>query len=123
MKKLQGFSLIELIIFIVVMGIAAVGILISLHLALENSPNIEFNIKALHLAQARIELILEQKKELGFVSFSDPCTLAVPPAVCTAPTGYNVASSIISSGTNFKIITVNVTGQGHSQLTTLVANY
>ena len=123
MKKIQGFSLIELIIFIVVMGIAAVGILISLHLALENSPNIEFNTQALQLAQGRIELILEQKKELGFASFSDPCTLAVPPAVCSIPTGYTVASSIVASGADFKIITVSVTGQGHSQLTTLVANY
>ena len=123
MKKYLGFSLIELIIFIVVLAIVALGILLSVEVALEQSPNLEFNTRALELAQGRIELILEQKKELGFASFSDPCNQATPPNICTNVTGYTIASNIVPSGDDFKIITVTVTGKGRSQLTTLVANY
>jgi hypothetical protein len=125
MKKLQGVSLIELVIFIILLGIIA-QVLIPLTYTLKFTYLLDRETRALEIAQKRMELILTARRIQGFASFVDPCTVGSPPAVCTVPAGYNVVTPTIANdwngNTNFKVITVQVTGSGEATLRTLVGN-
>ncbi len=125
--KIKGFTLIELIVFILVIGIAATAIFASFSTALRQAPNASNQEIANQLAQGRMDIILGQKALVGFTSFSDPCPGA---SICSANLSVNNYSvnSIISSTTlngdsNYKIITVTASGPNNTQaiLTTLVA--
>jgi type II secretory pathway pseudopilin PulG len=124
-SKNTGFSLIEMIAFIVVVVIA-LGIFIPLTVIARYSHSIDQQSQALELAKKRMELILKQKKLVGFNSFSDPCLAGTPPAACSSP-GYNVDPTTIASGwngdANYKVVTVRVSGNGYAVLQTLVAKY
>lgn len=119
-----GFSLIEAIVFIVVLGVLVAGLLVAFATPMQNSPQAGRLDLAAELAQARMELILAQRRAVGFAGFADPCP---GPAICIPPTGYTVTSSIVSGygadATNYKIITVNVSGLTAIAATALVANY
>ena len=84
MNKQKGVSLIELIIFIVVLGILGAGILMAFVVSLEKIPNIHRVSRATELAQKRMELLWGQKN-LDFDSLADPCQGGSPPAICTLP--------------------------------------
>ncbi len=111
MKNERGISLIELIIFIMIMGILGTSILATFNVAGMKTPSIQNQVQALEYAQLRMDLILEQKASQGFSSFSDPCP---GPATCNAP-GYSVTSTISTDwngNSNYKVIAVNVNGPG-----------
>lgn len=121
----NGFTLIELIVFITVVGIAA-GILFPVLLSLKYAGTLPSQTISQQLARARLELILENRYLQGFSNFTDPCAGGSPPAVCTPPTDYSVSATITnnwSGDTNYKIITVSVTGAAQTTLTNLVAYY
>tara|TARA_B100000508_G_C11455428_1_gene276494 strand:- start:133 stop:513 length:381 start_codon:yes stop_codon:yes gene_type:complete len=126
MRKMTGFTLIELVIFIVILGILVLGLLLAFNVSLEKSVDVEGITRALDLAQGRMDLILGQKKMVGFASFVDPCVASPGLGVCTAPSGYTVTSSIANNwggDTNFKVVTVTVSGSGTASLTALVSSY
>ena len=120
----NGFSLIEVIVFIVVLGVLAAGLVVAFSSPLRNSPQAGRLDLAAELAQQRMELILAQRRAVGFAGFTDPCP---GPAICTPPTGYVVTSSIVAGyggdPTNYKVVTVNVSGTSPVTATALVANY
>ena len=120
----DGFSLLEAIVFIVVLGVLAAGLVVAFASPLLRSPDAGRLDLAAELAQQRMELILAQRRATGFAAFADPCP---GPSVCTPPTGYTVTSSIVAGygadPTNYKIITVNVSGTSAISATALVANY
>ena len=124
--KSAGFSLIELIIFILIIGIAASAVLTSFQTILQKSPTGNRQTTAIALAQERMDLILAQRQLQGFSSFIDPCASGSPPAICTAPTGYtvtaNIAAITIGGDSNYKTITVTVSGSGDAVLKTLVGS-
>jgi hypothetical protein len=125
-KFLKGFSLIELVVFIIVMGLAAAAIVVPLKTALGiNSAIPSYQTIALELAQQRMELILGQRRLNGYPP-TDPCTFGSPPSVCTAPTGYTVSATLttvtISGDTNYMRIDVPVTGLGNASLQMIVGN-
>jgi hypothetical protein len=74
-----------------------------------------------------MELILGQRRAAGFAAFADPCVPGPGPSVCTPPAGWTVASSIVAGWggdpTNYKVVTVSVTGPIPLTATALVANY
>jgi len=122
----KGFTLIELIIFIIVMAIIALGILASFSVSLRYAPDIEYASRATELAQQRMDLILGQRYIQGFSTYTDPCVASPSLPICAAPSGYTVASSIVNNwggDTNYNVITVTVSGLGSSTLTGMVANY
>jgi Tfp pilus assembly protein PilE len=126
-SKLNGFTLIELVIFIVVISVTFTTLAISFQTLLKKSYFPNRVTTAVGLAQARMELILGQRYQKGFTSFVDPCTNATPPAVCTLPAGYTIATptianTTIGSDTNFKTITVTVSGLGRATLKMLVGS-
>jgi len=118
----QGFTFIELVIFIVIVGILAAGLLAAFNVFLSKQPALQSTAIANSLAAQRMEIILGKKKIAGFSAYSDPCP---GPTICSVPTGFTVSSTITpnwNSDTNYNTITVNVTGKANATLTTIVAN-
>jgi type II secretory pathway pseudopilin PulG len=133
-KPETGFSLIELVVFIVVVGILGAALFAGFSTALQQGASgTDLSTSAIQLAQERMELILAQKRVLGFTGFTaatfDPCTSSPPStqAVCTAPpAGYTVSAALTDNwggDTNYKVVNVSVTGASQASLTALVANY
>jgi Tfp pilus assembly protein PilV len=128
----RGVSLIELIAFIVIMGISVVALLSMYRAVLPHGATPAEITVATQLAQERMELILGQRVARGYspVTSLDPCPGA---AICTPTTGYSVSVSGVSppvlwsdvSG-NYRQIGVRVVGPDGNQLASLsavIANY
>jgi len=140
-----GVSLIELIVFILVVGVVIAGLVIGMSSAVRTAPQPREMHQGLQLAQGRMELILAQRTRLDFGPFTnatfDPC---VPPGgqeACLAPTNYAVTSCFFTgAGTcgfgatntcnagdaNYKCVRVRVTGPDGAavaELDAMVANY
>ena len=132
-KPQTGFSLIELVVFIVVVSILAAALFAGFSGTLQLGAAGPDLSRASRLAQERMELILGQRHALGFAGFTaatfDPCTSSPPSTqdVCAAiPAGYTVSATLAdnwSSDTDYKVINVAVTGKSDASLTALVANY
>lgn len=129
----RGFTLIELIVFIVVASVLATTLYSAFLNALKGAPQAATFSKASDLAQERMELILAQRHQTKFANFTadsfDPCTTlpaSTEPPCINIPVDFTVNASLLLSwngNTNFKIITVTVNGRGVFDLQTLVANY
>jgi type II secretory pathway pseudopilin PulG len=124
----EGFSLLEVVVFIVVLGVLLAGLVAAFSSSLRLSPQAgELDLVA-ELAQQRMELILAQRRATGFPAFADPCVPGPGPAACVPPAGYTVASSIAAGWggdpSNFKVVTVDVTGPSTTAgSAALVGNY
>ncbi len=124
----KGFSLIEVVIFIVVMSLLAAGVMRAFMLTSSHGFELQYSAQALNLAQARMELLLGQAAGGGFQRLTDPCAKSGRPPVCLSSPGYRVTSAIRydqQRGKNFKVITVEVKKPGDNTgsliLTSLVA--
>ena len=129
-KNTRGFSLIELVIFITVMGFAIGGLFLAFDTALQKGVAVSPQTIANNLAQGRMEFILGQKRINGFNALpaNSVCSGATP--VCTLPAGivgYTINSSVttnvtINSDSNYDIIDVTVSGplNAYADIKTLV---
>jgi len=123
---MKGFSLIELIVAISVLAMAILALTFPLKTTLYKSNTPSHITTAMELAQERMELILGQKHLQRFANFADPCGGGSPPSICTPPTGYIISSTLSPNwlgNTDYKVINVTVSGNGHASLSTLVARY
>lgn len=122
MKKFSGFTLIELIIFIVVSGVLATTILLSFFVMLQKTPIIHQEMLATQAAKACMEWYIGQRRINGFSSIA--CNSSVP-TLCVAPSGYTttVACGIYTGDASYEQITVTITGLGATTLNTLIAKY
>ena len=121
-----GVSLVEVIIFIVIVAVLAAGLFGAFANSMRGAPQAGQTDSAAEIAQLRIELILAQRRAVGFAAFTDPCVPGPGPAICTPPTSYGVSSSITTGwggDPNYKVVTVTVTGPFTVTTTALVANY
>jgi len=133
MTRLRGLTLVETVVFIVIVGVAAFALLRSFGSLLPRSPTGSQLTQASQLAQERMELILGRYAAAGFSAVNDPCVGGTPPAICTLPSGYAVAVSgvaapVVWNGnpvTNYKLVTVTVSfgGTQLAQENTVLANY
>ncbi len=117
----QGHTLIEFIIFVVVIGVLASIGLLGLQASLRNAPNIQNATTSIALAQQRMEFIIGQRNIYGFVDFVDPCpppTSSTSP-LCVVPDGFTITSSIITTAADTKTITVNAVNDAGLYPTTL----
>jgi type II secretory pathway pseudopilin PulG len=129
MKRIRGFTLVELVVFIVIIGFAAYALFRSFGSVLPRSPTSAQLTQAMQLAQERMELIQGQRDSpLAGRGFNntvdlDPCNVGAP-TVCTTTFGYTVTSAgtapapaappagpTVWNGnptTNYKLVTVTV---------------
>lgn len=124
--KQQGFTLIELTIFLVVAGIIGVALMSGVYTSLQQVPANANHDMALSLAQGRLTFIEAQFQYYGFASGSDPCSTTPSLAICSVPSGYTVSSSITNNYTgnsNYKLITVSVSGNGSASVSSMVTNH
>lgn len=123
----QGFSLVEAIVYIVVMGVLLAALVVAFASPLRQSPIAGQIDLATELAQQRMELIVAQRRAVGFAGFTDPCVPGPGPAQCTPPGGYTVTSAIVTGWggdpANYKVVTVTVAGTGATSMSALMANY
>ena len=121
--KQQGFTLIELVMFIVITSILASTILLALTTATQKIPTVHQNTVASQIAKQCMEWFMGQESLNGFSSLTCPNTST--PSFCTAPTGYSISTSVscttINTDTNYKTITVTVSGLGDASFSTLIA--
>lgn len=128
-KQQQGVSLIELIIFIVVLGILGSSILIAFVVALEQTPDIQRISRATEIADSRMAFVLSQLSQ-DFNLTTDPCgTLPVPTGlsdICDVPSGYAITTTLTTNN-QFKHIAITVTNTSDNEplatLQTTVADY
>lgn len=126
----RGLSLLELIVFIVVMSIAVVAVMQGLSSALRGSLSPGQMTQATQLAQERMELILATRQTQGYSGIYDPCGVGSPPAFCSTMLGYTAAFSseawpVDTDTAKYQVLVVTVTRDGTqaAQYKTLVANY
>lgn len=134
----RGVTLIELIAFIVIMGIASVALLSMYRAVLPRGATPSQITLAAELAQERMELILGQRAASGYSPLVDPCAGGAPPAICTNQFTPSGLYSIIVVGINpavqwsgisidtYRMVGVQVLGPDGNQLANLsavVANY
>jgi prepilin-type N-terminal cleavage/methylation domain-containing protein len=121
----RGFTLIELILFIVVSSILASTILLALSAALHSTPVMHNQVIANQLADQCMEWYIGQRRTQGYSALSCPSTPS--PSLCGTASGFTVNSSIacttINSDSNYKTITVTVSGAGSATLNLLIAGY
>ena len=133
MPRRRGFTLVEMIAFIVIVGIAAVALFQMFRQTLPRSPTPAQLVQATQLAQERMELILGRRGVVSYAALNDPCVGGTPPAICTNTFGYTVAVTGISAAVpwngnpvaDFKLITVTASlgGTQLAQSDAVVANY
>jgi Tfp pilus assembly protein PilV len=131
----RGVSLIELIAFIVIMGISVTALLSMYRAVLPRGATPEEITLATQLAQERMELILGQRIVDGYstVVLNDPCVGGPIPAICTNQftpsglysiivTGINPAVQFSGLSTNsYRMFGVKVLGPDGNQLANLSA--
>jgi type II secretory pathway pseudopilin PulG len=142
MSRLRGFTLVELLVFIVILGFAAYALFRSFGSVLPRSPTAAQLTQAVQLAQERMALILGQRDSpLAGRGYNntvdlDPCNVGAP-AVCTNTLGYSVTSAGTGTApaswvswngnptTNYKLVTVTVTLGGTTLATqsAVLSNY
>src|SRR5450759_4630801 len=98
----HGVTLIELIVFIVIMGISVVALLSMYRAVLPRGATPAQITLATQLAQERMELLLGQRVADGYstVVFTDPCVGATSPVICTNQFTPSGLYSIIVTGIN-----------------------
>ena len=142
-ERSEGLTLVELVVFIVIIGVAAFALLGSFANLLPRSPTAAQITQASQLAQERMELILGQRNVRGYNNTVDldPCIAGPAPPICTNTLGHTVNSAgtapapaappagpTVWNGNpiaDFKLITVTVSLSGTTlaQENAVLANY
>ena len=125
MRNQTGFTLIELILFIVITGLIASTLLLALITASKSTPIIQQQSIAAVTAQKCMEWFIGQRRLNNYSSVT--CPSSTTPSFCSAPSGYSISTDIscttVNSDTNYKTITITVSGKGDTSLSTLIADY
>lgn len=125
----RGFTIIELVIFIVIMGIVGVTILASFSAVLKGVSVPRQKTIATQTAARCMEWYLEQRYLYGFNAATLSCPNTTVPSFCAAPSGYTITTSVSCTqlygeiGANYKTITVTVGGASSAALSLLLSSY
>ncbi len=84
-RKSKGFNFLEIIVFIVVIGILSQAMFVSFSQVLGAGSTRKEYAAAAELARERMELLLGQKRSQGFSRFTDPCNAGSPRRYARTP--------------------------------------
>lgn len=130
----RGFTLIEIVVFIIVLGIV-LGVLAPFTVGMQGSPNAVVTQQALALAQGELEQTIAIRRApalgFGFVVSGPPCYLTMPAGftcareVCYVPEVNPNDTSNCGGVTNYRRVQVTITHAAIGNVTavTLVTNY
>jgi len=97
-NPLAGFTLLELVIFILVLGIALVGVMMALNRGVLDNVRPMYQVRALELAQAQMDQVLGRRfDENTLVGGIPSCVTSRP--VCTTTLGLEGGESLTDKGT------------------------
>ena len=126
----RGFTLIELVIFILVTSITVTALLLSFQTTLLKTPVMHYELIANQLADQCMEGFVGERRLNSYSNSALACSATPPlPSVCTTQTGYTVSAVISCTPTlsgdtaTSETVTVTVTGLGQATLTMLLADY
>ena len=121
----NGFTLIEVIVFLVVSGILMSTILLGATTALRSTPSVHQQWIAVQLARQCMEWFLGQRQMNGYAALSCPSTPSA--TACAVPSGYrintNISCTTWNNDTTYKTITVTISGLANASLSTQVGDY
>jgi type II secretory pathway pseudopilin PulG len=121
----RGFTLIEVLLLIIVLGLMGSTMVLVFRNATQQSSTLLSNTVALQSARQCMEWFTGQRQLNGYASITCPSTTV--PSYCSVPSGYSIAVSItcttISSDASYKTLTVTVSGNGNATLSTIFASY
>jgi prepilin-type N-terminal cleavage/methylation domain-containing protein len=121
--KSKGYTLIEVVVYIVVLGVIASGLFVAFNSSLITSSNPGKIMAANQLAKARMSIILHYRLVNGFANITDPCYPTSSVNACTAlatfatNNGLTVSSSIPAASGGIRTATISISGEGASTLT------
>lgn len=131
----SGLTLIEMILFIVVIGVAGVALITTLSSPLTGAGVQTNTLTAAQVVQARMEIMLGQKRKAGYPEDPLNCQAELDPcpgaglAACDTPTGWTVGSGCEAWSANgdtneFVVLVVSATGPdgGAATARTLIGN-
>ncbi len=116
----RGFTLVETVVFIVIMSFAAYALFRSFGSLLPRSPSAAQLTQATQLAQERMELILGQRDVQTYNNGVDldPCTRGGPASICASAFTVSSTGTAVAPGTwvawngnptnTYKLVTVTV---------------
>lgn len=124
-RRRGGFTLIEVLVFIVVTSLVMSTLLLSANTALRNTPVTHQQWVAIRAAEQCMEWFINQRRMNGYSALTCPGTPS--PSACTAPSGFTVSTSIAcstwNSDSNYKTITVSVSGAASLTLSMQIGDY
>ncbi len=114
--------MIEMVVFIVVIGVMGVALMSAIITPLAGSGTQQEAVFVTQLAQERLEVVLGQKRREGFPG-SDPCDDGAALATCSEPAGYDITTSFNAWSEDpdtdkYQVITVSVASGGASTYST-----
>jgi prepilin-type N-terminal cleavage/methylation domain-containing protein len=121
----NGFTLIEVLVFLIVSSLLMSVILLSANTALRSTPSSHNQWVAMQVAKRCMEWFLDQRRLNGYATLT--CPSAPSASACTAPTGFSVANSVActtwNSDSGYISITVTVSGLSNASISTQIADY
>lgn len=126
MRQTQsGFTLIEIIVFIIVSSLLMATLLLGADTALRKQPTIHQQWVAMQTAKQCMEWFLDQRRLNGYSSLT--CPSSPTASQCSAPSGLSVSTSIACTTWNgdaaFKTIIVTVSGLANASVSTQIGDY
>lgn len=122
--KHKGFTLIEVLAFIIVSGLLMSVLLLGSVSALRSSPSVHYQWVAMQIGRQCMEWFLEQRRLNGYSTFS--CPSSPTASACAAPSGFSINTSIScttwNSDTHYKTITVTISGLASASLSAQVGD-
>lgn len=121
----DGFTLIEVLVFIIVTGFLLNILVLASMTALRATPAIHHQWIAIQSARKCMEWFLGQRRLQGYNTLTCPSTPS--PGICAPPAGYaatiNVSCSTWNGDSLYKTITVNISGLANASVSTQIGNY
>ncbi len=123
--KMTGFTLIEILVFIVVTGLLINVLLIGSLTSLRSAPTVHAQWVAIQTARQCMEWFLGQRRVNGYAALTCPSTLSS--SVCSVPSGFSITATVActtwNGDSNYKTIAITVGGLANASLSSQIGDF